>query len=346
MRIVRVKNSLTAVLSDGRVIQTDNCTDEMFEQIKKLKAEDNEFELINLLIPEETDDTENEQKRYRTFFIKTTEKATMSNILEVKSEDSFNNGKLQQIQSMYWPSVSPLSLPPELAERIINAEKNNDQNLLDTYKNFWTLTSLNPRPEVRRNLFRFLTKWGMVISKSGLFVGYRNVDIKEPGNTPEETIYTDHHGHTTIIRIGHVTSLPLAQCDLDNDRECSRGLHIGGTSWLRYNYFGDRGLVCLVNPMDVVAVPWANAEYGKIRTCAYMPIAIAEYGEDGHIIPYTDKDGFDSKYVKQILYDGVMNPEDNPEYSIQIDTHNTGQTYKSVSDKLLEVARKFIKDTE
>ena len=185
----------------------------------------------------------------------------------------------------------------------------------------------------------------MVISKSGLFVGYRNVDVKTEGETPETTVYTDNYSGTTIIRIGHVTSIPIDQCDLNNDRECSRGLHVAGTSWLRYNYFGDTGLVCLVNPMDVIAVPWARAEYGKLRTCAYLPISTAEYDDNGYIIPYTDKDGFDSKYVKTILYDGVMNPEEHPEYSIQIQPNiEEGQTCKSISDKLLEVARKFIKE--
>lgn len=91
---------------------------------------------------------------------------------------------------------------------------------------------------------------------------------------------------------------------------------------------------------------WKSAEYGKLRTCAYLPISVVKYDDNGYVIPYTDQDGFDSKYVKQILYDGVMNPEEHPEYSIQIDVKNTGQTYKSVSDKLLEVARKFIQETE
>lgn len=342
MRIIRCKNSLTAVLADGRIIQTNDCTDEIFEKVKKLKEEENEFELINLLIPEVDEESSEEEacKKYRTFFIEVAKKAEISKILEVKTDEDNNT-------SMYWPSVSPLSLPPELADRILEAERHDDQNLLDTYKNFWTLTSLNPRPEVRRNLFRFLNKWGMVISKSGLFVGYRNVDVKQAGETTESTIYTDNHSHTTTIRIGHVTSIPIDECDTDNSVECSRGLHLGGTSWLRYHYFGNIGLVCLCNPMDVQAVPWAHAGYGKIRTCAYLPIAIAQYDANGYIIPYTDKDGFDSKYVKTILYDGVMNPEEHPEYSIQIQPNKEeGQTYKSVSDKLLEVARKFIKENE
>lgn len=220
MRIIRCKNSLTAVLADGRIIQTNDCTDEIFEKVKKLKEEENEFELINLLIPEVNEESSEEEealKKYRIFFMEVAEKAETSKILEVKTDEHNNT-------SMYWPSVSPLSLPPELADRILEAERHDDQSLLDTYKNFWTLTSLNPRPEVRRNLFRFLSKWGMVISKSGLFVGYRNVDIKKSGETPETTIYTDHHSGKTIIRIGHVTSIPIDACDLDNDRECSRGL--------------------------------------------------------------------------------------------------------------------------
>ena len=42
-----------------------------------------------------------------------------------------------------------------------------------------------------------------------------------------------------------------------------------------------------------------------------------------------------------------MNSEEHPEYSVQIlPNKEEGQTYKSVSDKLLEVARKFIKENE
>ena len=112
---------------------------------------------------------------------------------------------------------------------------------------------------------------------------------------------------------------------------------------MRYNYFGETGLACLVNPLDVVSVPWRSAEYGKLRCCAYLPIGVVQYNEDGHVIPYTDEDGFDSKYVKTILYDGVMNPEASPEYSVQI-PKNAPVGFKTVSDKLLEVARKFIRE--
>ena len=336
MRIIRCKQSLTAILSDGRILQNNSCTDEMFKKVRQYQEEDNEFELINLLIPEVDGDSEESEKRtYREFFVSVVDKAEESQILTV-----VKNGNEK---SMYWKEVSPLSLPPELAERILQAEKSGNVDLIETYRNFWTLTSLNPVPEVRRNLFRFLSKWGMVISKSGLFVGYRNVTVKKAGETPEDTVYTDVHSGTTTIRIGHVTSMPREKVDADQEHECSCGLHIGGTSWLRYNYFGETGLACLVNPLDVVSVPWCSAEYGKLRCCAYLPIGIVQYNEDGHVIPYTDEDGFDSKYVKTILYDGVINPEANPEYSVQI-PKNAPVGFKTVSDKLLEVARKFIRE--
>ena len=335
MRIIRCKNSLTAVLSDGRVIQRNDCTDALFGVIRQLQAEDNEFELINLLIPEKAD--EGSETSYRVFCTGVVNKAKSSNILKIQKNGDGSS-------SMYWPSVSPLSLPPELADRILKAEDDSNTELLDTYKNFWTLVSLNPRAEVRRNLFRFLTKWGMTISKSGLFAGYRNADVKEHRDTPEATIYTDNYSHSTTIRIGHMTTMPREQVDDKQEHECSSGLHLGGTSWLERNYFGSVGLVCLCNPIDVCAVPWESAEYGKLRCCAYMPIAVAKYDETGHIIPYTDKDGFDSKYVKKILYDGVMSTETTPEYSVLVSPTDTGQSYRTVSDKLLEIARKFIQD--
>ena len=79
--------------------------------------------------------------------------------------------------SVYWPSVSQLSLPLDLVTSILIAEEESNYDALEAYRNFWTLMSLNPDSRCRENLFWFLNKWGMRISKSGLFVGYRNVDI-------------------------------------------------------------------------------------------------------------------------------------------------------------------------
>ena len=327
MRIIKCKNTLTAILSGGRIIQTNECTDEIFKQVVKLQEEDNEFELINLLIPEMEED-----RKTNARIIEFRENITHSDIL------SFTDN------SVYWQDVSPLSLPQEFAEKILEAERQNNAEAIEAYRNFWTLLSLNPDAEVRKNLFKFLFKWGMVITKSGLFVGYRNAKWyrEDFDGTP---IYTDAHSGTTRIKIGQMVTLPREKCDSDSSVECSNGLHIGGTSWLNQHYFGDIGLVCLVNPCDVIAVPWANSEYGKLRTCAYLPIAKADYDHTGHIIPFQTDSGFEAPFVPTILYDGVMNSEDTAQYVIPIPKSPNYELDKpTVSENILDIARQYMKE--
>ena len=102
-------------------------------------------------------------------------------------------------------------------------------------------------------------------------------------NAEDKTVYTDAHSGTTRIVIGETVSLPREQADANPDVSCSRGLHVGASTWLSKNYFGSVGLVVLVNPMNVVSVPHADA--GKLRCLEYLPVGLAEYDEDGKIIP-------------------------------------------------------------
>tara|TARA_R110002096_G_scaffold156950_6_gene321733 strand:- start:7202 stop:8485 length:1284 start_codon:yes stop_codon:yes gene_type:complete len=97
------------------------------------------------------------------------------------------------------------------------------------------------------------------------------------------TMYTDAHSGTTKIALGQPVSIPRNDCDADPDRTCSRGLHLGSTNFMTKGYFGSVGLVCLCNPMHVVAVPYTDGQ--KLRTSEYLPIGIAEYGEDNKLIP-------------------------------------------------------------
>ena len=118
-------------------------------------------------------------------------------------------------------------------------------------------------------------------------------------------------------------------------------VHLGGTGWLKQCYFGDVGLACLCNPRDIVAIP-RKADYGKLRTCAYLPIARVEYDETGNVIPLNVEDGFESKWVKTILYDGIMSTEDSPLYHIDIpEIPELNKTL--VTQQVLEIARKYMK---
>ena len=53
------------------------------------------------------------------------------------------------------------------------------KELLQTYINFWTLISMNPDSRVRDNVFWFIRKWDIKISKSGFLIAYRNADFKQ-----------------------------------------------------------------------------------------------------------------------------------------------------------------------
>lgn len=297
-------------------VTDDNC----FELSKKLiQNKDNPTEIYSILIPEYKKNLEEINKiESQINAVKTSKILTYSNYC------------------YYWKDISELSLPDFFVTKILEAEENNDEILLESYKNFWTLLSLNTDEACRINLFKFLYKWGMRISRSGFFVGYRNVS-----NTSEKDIYTDKRTHTFKIKIGEMVVMDKDKCDSDSSVSCSRGLHIGGESWLNQYYFGDVGLVCLVNPTDVVAVPMEDQEYGKLRCCAYLPVSKATFDENGKVIPYYIEDGFECNYVHKVIYEGIMGTEEDSPYKIKIPCTHLVKA-ESIQDRLLEIAKNNI----
>lgn len=77
-------------------------------------------------------------------------------------------------------------------------------------------------------------------------------EIVNGGDSP---VYTDQHSHTTEIRLGQPVRIAREDCDANQEHSCSRGLHCGAKGWLKQNYYGNVGLIVLVNPANVVAVP-------------------------------------------------------------------------------------------
>jgi hypothetical protein len=115
---------------------------------------------------------------------------------------------------------------------------------------------------------------------------YQNIG-KLSGN-----VYTDNHTGTFRIRIGEPVTMDRADCDADPNESCSKALHCGTLSFMKSNMgsFGRVGIVVLISPRDVVAVP--EYDSGKMRTCKYLPIAVAELDDNGHIKD-VDVDTFD-----------------------------------------------------
>lgn len=313
-KIIAVGDKVTVFLDNGSVIDREVTK----EEFKKLIETQTDEEVRELLCPEYKEAV-NKHNKVISFI----DKVKASNILTIK-----NN-------TIYWKEVSSLSVPQDFAEVVIAAEEEKDELKISTYKNFWTLMSLNPSEECRKNLYWFLQLHGLKLAKCGFFVAYRNVDT-----TKEKGVYTDHHSHSTRIKIGEMVTLPREKCDCDSNNECSKGLHCASVKWLKKNYFGNVGLACLVNPADVVAVPH-NSEYGKLRTCAYLPMEIIHYDKNDNVIPLDVEDGFDCSYVTKVIYEGTMGTEQDSTYKIKI-PKIPGTTPKSLQDKLLEIAKECI----
>lgn len=152
-------------------------------------------------------------------------------------------------------------------------------------------------------------------------------------NGADSPVYTDQHSHTTEIRLGHPVSIPREECDADQEHSCSAGLHCGAKGWLKQNYYGRVGLMVLVNPANVVAVPTID-EYGKMRTCEYFPIEIIDFDENGDIIenPYSLHD--DVAYLKELRYEGTINNVDVDGYEISHTHANREEMYDSILKRL------------
>ena len=82
--------------------------------------------------------------------------------------------------------------------------------------------------------------------------------------------------------------------------------------------------------------------YGKLRTCAYLPIEVINYNENDDVIPLDVEDGFDCSYVTKVIYEGITGTEESP-YEIVI-PEIEGINKESIQDKLLDIAMKCAVD--
>jgi len=92
----------------------------------------------------------------------------------------------------------------------------------------------------------------------------------------ESSVFTDLHTHEMEIRLGEPVKFDRSECDADPKVSCSYGLHVGATDYVqRFANSNSVVLVCLVNPMNVMAVP--EYDTSKMRVCEYYPFALATF---------------------------------------------------------------------
>lgn len=155
---------------------------------------------------------------------------------DVSSADkrlSFTNG------CMYFKDTKQLTIPKVIADEIaLRASKGLP---LEPIFNFWRLTALNPNPEAREGLFRFITDLDLTVTEEGLFVAYRNVinltnmdleevseigklwskaarknkDISETMVYNIELTYEDEKNDDTA----HITQMVTSDVEIDNNEK-------------------------------------------------------------------------------------------------------------------------------
>lgn len=159
--IIRTIDNLVTVSIAGKgQFTVPNCSDELFDKIIQCRYDYDK--LSNLLNPKLAE-IERKIQEYKEL-----------------EESIFQSQYLEkQGDSLYIRSISDVSVPQELAIAIIKAENDEDDELLQSYLNFWKLASMNPNANARANMFWFCKKYGIKISKSGFLVTYRNVELKD-----------------------------------------------------------------------------------------------------------------------------------------------------------------------
>lgn len=130
-------------------------------------------------------------------------------------------------------------------------------------------------------------------NKSLTYVGnLKQLYLDLPNMT--ENRYTDNHTKTYDYRVGQIHSMPRDEGDDDNTVSCSKGFHQSSKAY-DYSGFGDQDILCIVNPISVLAVP--QGEVGKLRVSDWFFAMTLE--EDERFI--LDEDSFDVEQLGDIF---------------------------------------------
>lgn len=109
----------------------------------------------------------------------------------------------------------------------------------------------------------------------------------------KENSFTDAHTGKMSIRVGEVYAIDENQIDLNNLQACSAGLHVGSRSFM-FGGFGDTGVLALVNPSKVRAVPVYDGN--KMRVSEMFIAAVVDLDEYTKSIDESDLADYSQQY--------------------------------------------------
>lgn len=157
-----------------------------------------------------------------------------------------------------------------LAEHIIGVmDSGADQREIDAWLKFWEKAATNPSLASQDELFIFVTKHGVSITPEGDAVLYKGVraDGLSSHAGPGIVDGVEYEHANLPNHVGAVVEMGRSRVDDNRRKECSNGLHVGDYSYAKN--FAAKLLTVLVNPRDVVSVPYDENDR-KIRVCRYI----------------------------------------------------------------------------
>lgn len=133
--------------------------------------------------------------------------------------------------------------------------------------NFWERLQRNPSHRSIEQLWRFLNLVGIPLTSDGHFLAYKGVRMD----------YLDCHSGTIDNHPGQHPTVSRNKVSDDPQTACHFGLHVGSLEYA--SSFGQRVVICKVDPEHVVCVPY-DCTSQKMRVCEYE--VVGQHGE-GHM---------------------------------------------------------------
>jgi hypothetical protein len=175
-KLKMVNNNLTVVLSDGKILTKPNATEEHYNRIR---VADTKEEIIAIIedreVAQEKEDQVREAKKISHLIDGFKLLGTLKDFT-VEDNTVYLKGTSRSIPPLLVDKFTEVvgrinaTVPSEYLEDALDAD--------DEYqglKNFFMWCCLNPRAEVAKELYRFLTENSFRITKQGFFVALRNV---------------------------------------------------------------------------------------------------------------------------------------------------------------------------
>lgn len=227
------------------------------------------------------------------------------------------------------------AVPFEFGRRII-AMATAGEDPTPLYR-FYARLQKNPSKRSVDQLWPFLSKLGIPLTKDGCFLAYKGVAEN----------FMDKHTGTICNKPGSTIKLPRNSISDDPREACHFGLHVGAKRYA--SGFGETVVICAVDPENVVCVPYDHSNE-KMRVCEYKVI-----GVEGCELPSTvyDDDSLeesDEDKVAVVVKTSVKSEEKGkPEATIEVKERAAKKEYakynkldsKELLDMSLDDLRKY-----